>query len=119
MRSVPWLTQVDFAIDVYAQTPLQKHHLLTAIIDNLNQQPYLRLYAMPLRLLPFSPSPEEAASLVAPGRSPLFYRVMVPIERGDLQFREYPTLTVQASLKTRKRGAYCLDQESQEPVAVN
>ena len=118
VRPVPWLTQLDFAIDVYAQTPIQKNQLLAAIVDNFNRQPYLRINAMPLSLLPFTPSPEETASLVSPGRSPLFYRVTVPIERGDRQFYPYPDLAFSVNLKYKKQGSFFRETKDPESVTV-
>ena len=117
MRSVPWWTQLEFAIDVYAQKPGQKNSLLAAIIGNVNQQPYLRINAMPLRIFPFTPAPEESASLVSPGRSPLFYRITIPIERGDRRRYPYSPLGINVNAIDKQQDSYVQGPKTDsEPV---
>jgi hypothetical protein len=79
--------QIDYAIDVYTQRRSQKSQLFDAILSRFSQRPFLLINGQRLPLLSFEPSPERMAEFASDGhRTPLFYRLTLPLETGDRQF---------------------------------
>jgi hypothetical protein len=87
VRPSPWLVQLDYSIDVFAQDRSQKTVLLDDILSSFSRQPFLMVAGEPFTIMPFTPSPEETARYVSPGRTPLFYRLTVQVETGNRQFQ--------------------------------
>jgi hypothetical protein len=87
VRPSPWLVQLDYSIDVFAQDRSQKTVLLDDILSSFSRQPFLMVAGEPFTITPFTPSPEETARYVSPGRTPLFYRLTAQVETGNRQFQ--------------------------------
>jgi len=79
------LLRLEYRIDAFVTTRRHKSHLLERIVADLAAR-RLRVDGELLEAVAFDPSAHELASLVAPGRTPLFYRWLVPIEAGARQF---------------------------------
>ncbi len=84
VRPAPALVRLEYRIDVYAGTRLQKSSLLDRIVPDLLHP--LVVDDEVFALETFQPSWEEAAADVPPGRTPLFYRLSVPVETGPRVF---------------------------------
>ncbi len=80
--------QVDYAIDVFAQTRSQKTRLLEGVLNYFNRNPYLTVNGERIEVLSFVPPSEELSRFTTPGRTPLFYRLTVQVEIGDRQRQE-------------------------------
>ncbi|PSR18681.1 hypothetical protein C8255_06050 [filamentous cyanobacterium CCP3] len=80
--------QVDYAIDVFAETRSQKIRLLEGVLNYFNRHPYLTVNGERIEVLSFVPPPEELSRFTTPGRTPLFYRLTVQVETGDRQRQE-------------------------------
>jgi len=80
VRPTPVELQLEYRIDVYAQDRGQKATLLDLIVVDLLSP--LVVGDVAYELVPFRPSQQEAADLIPPGRTPLFARVVVPVETG-------------------------------------
>jgi hypothetical protein len=87
VRPAPQDIQLDYRIDVFAQGRSQKTSVLEGVLGDFAGGPRLVVNGEPLQMVPFTPSPEQAAYLVPPGRTPLFYRVIAGMEVGARQFR--------------------------------
>ncbi len=88
--------QIEYAIDIFAQGREQKTRLLDAILSDFSRNPLLAVSGEPLALIPFLPDPEQVAEFVAsPGRTPLFYQIIAPIDTGT---RQWQTLILQPLL---------------------
>lgn len=79
--------QLDYSIDVFAQNRSQKTYLLEQILDNFNRAPYLIVSGDQWEILPFTPPSEEVSQFTTPGRTPLFYRLVIQVETGDRQLK--------------------------------
>ena len=83
VRPCPWDIQMEYSVDVYVSDRIQKTQLLEFIINDFISQPYLVVNGEPLSLISFSPTSEETAESVSPGRSPLFYQMTASMERAE------------------------------------
>jgi hypothetical protein len=79
--------RLDYAIDAFAGQRSQKASLLEQIISSLNRQSFLVINSEPISLTRFVPSAQEIAAFVVPGRTPLFYQLLIRLETGDREFR--------------------------------
>lgn len=79
--------RLNYAIDAFAQERSQKADLLEQIMFNLNRQPFLIINREPISLMKFMPSFQEIAAFIVPGRTPLFYQLLIRVETGQRQFR--------------------------------
>lgn len=79
--------QLDYSIDVFAQNRAQKTYLLEQILEFFSQAPFLIVGGERWEMLPFQPSSEEVSQFTTPGRTPLFYRLMIQIETGERQLK--------------------------------
>jgi hypothetical protein len=79
------LLRLEYRIDAFVTARRQKSHLLERIVADLAAR-WLRVGGELLEPVAFEPSESELAGLVVPGRTPLFYRWLVPIEAGPRQF---------------------------------
>ena len=88
------LLRLEYRIDAFVTARRQKSHLLERIVADLAQR-WLRVDGELLEPVAFEPSESELAGLVVPGRTPLFYRWLVPIEAGPRRFnaQAVPLLT--------------------------
>jgi len=86
VRPSPALVELSYRVDVWAQDRTQKAFLLDRIVPDLLEP--LIVDDVAYRLDPVRPSDEERADLIAPGRTPLFYRALLPVEVGTRSFRE-------------------------------
>lgn len=82
IRPRPHTVELGFRIDVYAANRESKVILLDQILADFAQRPYLIVNHERLMLVPFTPSAEESSSLAPPGRTPLFFKVLIEIESG-------------------------------------
>jgi hypothetical protein len=80
------LLRLEYRIDAFVTVRRQKSHLLERIVYDLAAR-RLRVGGELLEPVTFEPSESELAGLVAPGRTPLFYRWLVPMEAGARRFR--------------------------------
>jgi hypothetical protein len=94
VRPAPQEIQLEYRVDVFAQARSQKTSVLEGVLGDFAGNPRLVVNGEPLQMTPFAPLPEQAAYLVPPGRTPLFYRVIAGMEVGVRQFRPMavPTL---------------------------
>jgi hypothetical protein len=81
VRPAPAQVQLEYRIDVVADTRADKARLVEAIVGQLLTRRQLIAANVPLTLEPFVPSSEEAAT-IEPGRTPLFLRVVTDVETG-------------------------------------
>ncbi|WP_414583846.1 hypothetical protein [Scytonema sp. PCC 10023] len=79
--------RLDFSIDVFAEERSQKAYLLEQILFSFYQQPLLVINGEPITITKFTPSDREIAAYVPPGRTPLFYQVLIRMKTGERQFR--------------------------------
>ncbi len=116
--------QIEYAVDIYVDQRGQKTRLLDAILSDFSRNPLLAVSGEPLALIPFLPDPEQVAEYFAspPGRTPLFYQVIAPIETGD---RQWQTLILQpllivSGLKRDQDGKLVRDKDeiAREEVEV-
>jgi hypothetical protein len=85
VRTAPVDIQLEYRIDVFAEDRDQKSSLLERIVVELLGG--LLVNGEALQLEPFRSSQEDEA-IVAPGRTPLFYRLVVQAETGPREFRD-------------------------------
>jgi len=85
VRPSPALVELQYRIDVWAEDRGQKSFLLDMIVADLLEP--LVVDDVAYRLDPIALDPEELADLVPPGRTPLFYRLLLPVEVGVRTFR--------------------------------
>ena len=89
--------RLDYSIDAFAGERSHKAYLLEQIMSSLNRQPFLVINGEPVTITRFTPSSQEIAAYVVPGRTPLFYQVQIRIETGDRQFRPQASPFILAS----------------------
>lgn len=87
VRPSPQPVRLQYGIDVFALERSHKSYLLEQIVRQFSQPAFVAINGERLALSPFTPSPQELAAHVAPGRTPLFYQLTAHIETGDRQFR--------------------------------
>jgi hypothetical protein len=85
VRPSPARVELTYRIDVWADDRAHKSFLLDRIVPDL-LEPFV-VADVAYVLEPFRPSQEERADLVLPGRTPLFYRLVLPVETGVRTFR--------------------------------
>jgi hypothetical protein len=91
VRPPPQEIQLEYGVDVFVQARSQKTLLLEQILGDFGGHPHLVVNGEPLQMTPFVPPPEQATPFIAPGRTPLFYRLSVWMEAGIRQFRPWTT----------------------------
>lgn len=84
VRPAPALVRLEYRLDVHAETRAQKSSLLERIVADLFRP--LVVDDDVFALESFQPSWEEAAADIPPGRTPLFYRLFLPVETGPRIF---------------------------------
>jgi len=94
VRPSPARVELSYRVDVWADDRSHKSFLLDRIVPDLLAPVVVADVAYLLE--PFRPSQEERADLVLPGRTPLFYRLVVPVETGlrTLRGQAVPLLLV-------------------------
>lgn len=92
--------RLNFSIDVFARERSQKAYLLEQILFSLHQQSFLVINGEPITITKFIPSDQEIAAYVTPGRTPLFYQVMIRMKTGERQFRPQAVPFILASPDT-------------------
>jgi hypothetical protein len=85
VRPSPSLVELVYRIDVWAQSRAQKSFLLDRIVADLLEPVVIDDVAY--RAEPYTPADTERAALVPPGRTPLFVRLLLPVETGVRVFR--------------------------------
>ncbi len=85
VRSAPAQVELIYRIDVWAETRQHKAFLLDRIVADLLGP--LIVDDVAYRLDQYRPSEQERAELVPPGRTPLFFRLVLPVETGARSFR--------------------------------
>ena len=84
VRPSPSLVELVYRIDVWAQDRAQKSFLLDRIVADLLDAVVIDDVAY--RAEPYTPADTERAALVPPGRTPLFVRLLLPVETGTRVF---------------------------------
>jgi hypothetical protein len=87
LRPPPGLVQLEYRIDVFATARNQEASLLADVLGDFGANPFLVIDGEPAHLLPFRPANEEIAPWFVPGRTPLYYRLTVPLETGARRFQ--------------------------------
>jgi hypothetical protein len=87
IRPAPFALQLEYRLDAVVQDRAQKTVLLEGALADLALR-RLVVANVPLELVPFQPPAEEIADLVAPGRTPLFYRLVTDMEAGPRSMHE-------------------------------
>ncbi len=85
VRSSPAAVELVYRLDVWAETRAQKAFLLDRIVADLLEP--LVVDDVAYWLEPVRTSDQERADLVVPGRTPLFYQLVLPVEAGTRTFR--------------------------------
>lgn len=94
VRPSPARVELTYRVDVWADDRGHKSFLLDRIVPDLLEPVVVADVAYLLE--PFRPSQEERADLILPGRTPLFYRLVLPVETGvrTLRGQAVPLLLV-------------------------
>jgi hypothetical protein len=82
VRPTPQTLEFDYQIDVFAERRDEKTRLLDAILQSFAGDPFLIIGGEPFSVTPIGISSEESSRLIPPGRTPIFLRVVSPIESG-------------------------------------
>ncbi len=86
VRPARRLLELDYGIDVFGETRAQKALLLDSILADFDGKRPLVVSDELVRWVPFTPSADELAASVRPGRTPLFYRLGIEMETGPRRF---------------------------------
>jgi hypothetical protein len=89
VRAAPEALTLEYRLEVHATTRDLRAYLLEAVLAELGRDRRLVVAGEPVALSSFTPAPEQAA-LVPPGRTPLYYRLSVPLEIGRRRFHQLP-----------------------------
>jgi hypothetical protein len=85
VRPSPSVVELVYRIDVWAQNRTQKSFLLDRIVADLLGPVVIDDVAYHAE--PYTPADTERAALVPPGRTPLFVRLLLPVETGTRALR--------------------------------